>query len=106
MNHERMALDVSYSSRWAIGRRVWNAEAQRGGPEAWVRAKEAQDAAMREEGSRQCDLIRDVFNLFRTVTLEPAWRTPAVMALARTVYDERRFSELSILADALEEAGC
>ena len=28
------------------------------------------------------------------------------LALARSVYDDRRFDELPILADALEEAGC
>ena len=35
-----------------------------------------------------------------------SWRTPTVLALARTAYDERRSDLLPILADALEEAGC
>ena len=33
-------------------------------------------------------------------------RTPAVRAVAAAVYNERRFHELPVLADALEEAGC
>jgi hypothetical protein len=29
-----------------------------------------------------------------------------VAAVAKTIYDERRFEDMPILADALEEAGC
>jgi hypothetical protein len=29
-----------------------------------------------------------------------------VVKMARTIYEERRFEDLPILADALEEAGC
>jgi hypothetical protein len=45
-------------------------------------------------------------NPFRPVPFDPAWRTPSVLAVAQTIYDDRRFNDLSILADALEEAGC
>lgn len=34
------------------------------------------------------------------------WLTPAVLALARGIYEECRFEDMPILADALEEAGC
>ncbi len=34
------------------------------------------------------------------------WLTPLVRDLARIIYDERRWGDLGILADALEEAGC
>jgi hypothetical protein len=54
-----------------------------------------------------CHLLRCVFgNPFRQPAARAAWKTAAVLALARAVYDERRFSDLPILADALEEAGC
>jgi hypothetical protein len=54
-----------------------------------------------------CDLIRDVLGYpCRPVPLDAAWQTPAAVALAQTIYDERRFLDLPILADALEEAGC
>jgi hypothetical protein len=54
-----------------------------------------------------CGLLRDIIgNPFRPVTFDPSWRTPEALALARAVYDERRFEDLPVLADALEEAGC
>jgi hypothetical protein len=43
---------------------------------------------------------------FRPVTIDPTWLTPAVKRLAETIYDDRAFDRLPILADALEEAGC
>jgi hypothetical protein len=52
-------------------------------------------------------LLRDIFgNPFRAVTLAAIWLTPSVTALARSVYEDRDFDRLPILADALEEAGC
>ncbi|HEY1381779.1 MAG TPA: hypothetical protein VGF55_33580 [Gemmataceae bacterium] len=55
-------------------------------------------------------MLRDIFgNPFRPVAVEPAWLAwnhGTVPAIARRVYDERRFEDLPILADALEDAGC
>jgi hypothetical protein len=34
------------------------------------------------------------------------WLTPAVVAIARAIYEERRWQDMVILGDALEEAGC
>ncbi len=34
------------------------------------------------------------------------WITPPVLAIARTIYEERRFEDGAVLADALEEVGC
>jgi hypothetical protein len=58
-------------------------------------------------------LLRDIFgNPFRPVTLDPACRTPTVVSLALAAYEERLpprgqldVVRLSVLADALEEAG-
>jgi hypothetical protein len=55
----------------------------------------------------QAIVVRDIFgNPFRPVTLNPAWRTSNVSALAQSIYDDRAFDRLPILADALEDAGC
>jgi len=81
-------------------------------------AEHAREALAREagRGSRRarrfaaCEqgaLLRDLLgNPLRPVAIDPLWRTAAVDALARGVYEERAFDRLPFLADALEEAGC
>jgi hypothetical protein len=55
-------------------------------------------------------LVRCVFgNPFRPVSLDPAWlawNDGTVQRLTTAIYAERRFGDLPVLADALEEAGC
>ena len=57
-----------------------------------------------------CPLLRDIFgNLFCPITLAPAWRTwhdGLIPSMAQKMYDRRDFSDMPVLADALEEAGC
>jgi hypothetical protein len=51
--------------------------------------------------------IHDIFNnAFRTVTLNPAWLTRDVVGIAQRIYDDRRFEDMPILGDALEDTGC
>lgn len=61
------------------------------------------------ERSMQSLLLRDVFgNPFRHVSLKTRlrkWNDGAVTKTALAMYDERRFSDMPILADALEDAG-
>jgi hypothetical protein len=67
----------------------------------------AWSAAEGEEARAQANLLREVMgNPFRPLRLDPSCLTSAVKALAQTIYDERRFDYLPILADALEETGC
>jgi hypothetical protein len=64
---------------------------------------------MRGQASLLPVLLRCVFNPFRSVTIESSWLTwndRTVSKLAQAIYDERAFDRLSVLADALEEAGC
>jgi hypothetical protein len=63
------------------------------------------------EEAAQVASLRDLFGplLFRPVTLAPevvAWDRGALVRLAQAIHDERRFQDLPVLADALEEAGC
>jgi hypothetical protein len=86
-------------------------------------AREAAEAAEwqpREKGSCIVDLeqqraevialLRDVVgNPFRSGAVDPswlAWNGGLLLRMAQRSYDERRFGELPVLADALEEAGC
>ena len=76
-------------------------------------------------GSERAAFLRDIFgNPFQPVPVlrvkvggnmglpEPPphpwlrWNNGTIPALARTIYDERRFENMPVLADALEEAGC
>jgi hypothetical protein len=76
--------------------------------------KAAKRTARSEVQARQCELMRDIFgNPFRPAALDPAWRTPVVVALATATYEERilpagtlDLQRLAVLADALEDAGC
>jgi hypothetical protein len=60
------------------------------------------------ERAEQADLVRDLFgNPFRPApVLDPTWSAGPVSELARTIYEERSFDRLPLLADALEAAGC
>jgi hypothetical protein len=60
-----------------------------------------------KELKAQANLLRDIFgNPFRPVTLDPRWLTSIVLDLSRTIYAERVFKRMPILADALMDAGC
>jgi hypothetical protein len=66
----------------------------------------AKEALAREEVF-QAALVRDMFaNPFRPVDAERGWLTANVVDLARTIYEERAFERLPIVADALMDAGC
>lgn len=68
---------------------------------------EQQERAAKSERKVQANLLRDVIgNPFRPVSVDAFWQTETVVALARTIYDDRAFDEMPILADALEESGC
>lgn len=63
----------------------------------------------------QAALLREIFgNPFRPVTIPQLetripsgpWLTNTVVGIARRIYDERRFEDMPILADALEDNGC
>jgi hypothetical protein len=83
-------------------------ERERG--QEWRAMQAGEDAWWLERGV-QAQLLRCVIaNPFRPIpVVSPAWLTwhdGCVARMAQLIYDERRFDELPILADALEEAGC
>jgi hypothetical protein len=93
----------------------WASEAVAGvGVGSWSRF--ADGGACVGERAAQTDLLRDLFNLFRSVSLDPAvltWNDATVVRLAQAVYEERQMpagaldnTQLAVLADVLEEAGC
>jgi hypothetical protein len=67
--------------------------------------------AKREHEKKLCALIRDIFgNPYRPPpAIDPdwlAWNDGTLPNMAQTMYASKRFRDLPILADALEEAGC
>jgi hypothetical protein len=76
------ALHVAYDTNYAVG----------------------ETSAEREA---QCMILRDlVGNPFRPITPYAEWLSMTVTRLAETIYTDRTFDRLPILADALEETGC
>jgi hypothetical protein len=79
----------------------------------FLNARTAGLYAWRENGARRVALsgaLRDLIgNPFRPPRLDPAWlrwNDGVVVKMAQAIYDESRFGDLPILADALEESGC
>jgi hypothetical protein len=70
--------------------------------------------AIRAIGSDKCEhaaittLVRDIIGPlpFRPVAIDTSCLTPTVLAIAQTIYNERSFDRLPILAHVLQEAGC
>jgi hypothetical protein len=63
------------------------------------------------ERAAQADLLRDLvanpFRHLRPFTLTVlAWNDGCIAKLATAIYEQKRFEDLPVLADALEEAGC
>jgi hypothetical protein len=62
------------------------------------------------ERRKQTVLLFDLLgNPFHRVVVDPAWllwRGGTISQLARCIYEERRFSDLPLLADMLTDAGC
>jgi hypothetical protein len=81
------------------------------GRPAGVTASPADPSAPDRERRAQAGLLRCVLGPlpFRRVVVDPAWvawNDGAARKIAQAVYDERRFADLPVLADALEESGC
>jgi hypothetical protein len=62
------------------------------------------------EDAGQAELLREILgNPLQEIAIDPAWlrhNDGIVRKLAQTIYDERAFERMPILADALEDAGC
>jgi hypothetical protein len=65
--------------------------------------------AHRAERAAQAVLLRDLFNPFHPGTVEPSvltWNAGVVAKMAERIYQARLFDDLSVVRDALLDAGC
>lgn len=86
-------------------------EPQPGARPPRTRPREQRTKVKEVERAAQCVLLRDIFGPmpFRPVSIVPSlceWNGGTVVRLSQVIYEECRFEEMPILADALEEAGC
>jgi hypothetical protein len=111
---ERARTAVEFAERLANDR---DRIAARGLRTAKADADGALHAAMRAVGSTesghaaQAGLLRDVFGPlpFRAVAIDApwlAWKGGTVVQLATAIYEERRWEDIAVLGDALQDAGC
>jgi hypothetical protein len=77
---------------------------------AFAQAKGTTDDVVTLGRQAQAKLLRELvgnpFKLVPDVTRWLTWNDGAVRKLAQAIYDDRRFGDLPVLADALEDAGC
>jgi hypothetical protein len=79
-----------------------------------VASHQGQPSAYTAERSLQSSYLRDIFPFpFHSVSLDSRWLAPPVRSMATAAYEERALpsgeldtTRLSVLADALEDAGC
>jgi hypothetical protein len=95
-DHGSREEDFRVERRWDVPRRVAELASGDAGP---------------GEPLAQCRLIRDIFRgpVRAASALAPdclSWNGGTVPKLAESVYAERAFDRLPLLADALEDAGC
>jgi hypothetical protein len=72
-----------------------------------LRPSSPRGSAVAEERRLQAHLLRDIFaNPFGPERAPVIGELPAALSIAGAIYEERRFGDLPILADAMEDAGC
>src|SRR5262249_47607075 len=116
----RDEVAVDFSAAWDNDPVLYPAAAAAAGyafyfADPWQGAEYTSGYALRaaegDKAAAQADLIRCIFgNPSRAVAAVPpdvlAWNDGAIIKLARAIYDGRRWDELPVLTDALQDAGC
>jgi hypothetical protein len=101
--------NAALADSWRVAHAVADAAGPDDGPFGNAMHNAAQDGGRGRdtEDPGQAALIREILGSpLRQAVVDPAWRTPNVLALARGIHEDRAFDRMPILADALEDAGC
>jgi hypothetical protein len=98
------AWQAAYYAAGAIAWEMVGAARKSSEAETWASNWNAAEAG---EHKHQVTLLDDIIgNPFRPVAVDPSWLTNGVVNLACSIYENRIFDRMPVLADALEEAGC
>ena len=104
-----LELDVNASPlsiRVAASNTAWDSRAYQN-PRIVDRGNPHRRARKAEPGAAQWKLLEDIFGKpSRGARPSSGCLTSKVITVAQAIYAERRFADMPILADALEEAGC
>jgi hypothetical protein len=105
------ALGVAAGSGATAGEEAVRAVYRRIGADwGWWSPAPSGDPRVTAIQQQACRLLRCIFgNPFRPVQVDQAWlrwHDGTAVHMAQAIYDDRRFQDLPVLADALEEAGC
>jgi hypothetical protein len=104
-------MAVRAASRLGYPQELWEVASLAGLVLSGVEARRVlRDGAVRAVPVAVADeaaLLREVFgNPFAPPTVNQEWLTTTVVGIARTIYAERLFDSMSVLGDALQDAGC
>ena len=104
----KVGASAEWAAQFAASSDGWQA-ASRASNFAYVAAGDGLQPG--PEHTAQAHLLRCIFGPlpFRSVEIEPSWliwNDGTIQKIARTIYEERAFDHLPVLADALEDAGC
>jgi hypothetical protein len=114
----RAVKAASWAAAWATAASAAMAAGRAAPAAAWAAVPEtikasgraAWEKVLAAENKRQGLLLRDLIgDLSPPPLIAPAWlgwNGGTVVQMARSIYEDCRFEELPVLADALEEAGC
>lgn len=108
MEEERASIASSIANRagvvWRDGLRVASLRLSAFCVNANANASDAVDGIIGLLGGEpEAALLREIVNPFVVL---PGSVQPGVLAIAEDIYETRRWSELPVLADALEDTGC
>jgi hypothetical protein len=100
---DRTARSAAIAAMMAVRFDIWQAAEE----SALAATRSSLCPTLADAQREQADLVRDIMgNPFRPPAIDQFWLTPAVVAVARAIYQEASFAQLPVLADALLDAGC
>jgi hypothetical protein len=109
--HTKALGFASFSAKKAAEHEVQYAAEAHGPIEHAAAVAALPDVAVAQEARAAVKIQHCMLDIFGSAVgpplrFNPSWRSPNAVGLATTMYEQRDFSQMSALADAMEAAGC